>query len=151
MTDPHDALAPEHSAEHLLSAVMRRLYGSPRNLEMHLGAKKCKCDYRVPRPLDSGDLAQIESAVNAEIVADHPILVTTLSRAEAERRLDLWKVPAEATMIRIVRIGGIDETACSGDHVERTGKIGRFVIKSADPRSPDVIRIRWTLERRRTN
>ena len=48
-----------HTAEHVLSAVMRRDYGAARPLETHLGAKKSKCDYRVDRPLSDDDLRVI--------------------------------------------------------------------------------------------
>lgn len=48
-------LARMHTAEHLLSAVMRKHFSAPRNLEFHLGEKKTKCDYEVPGPLSEDD------------------------------------------------------------------------------------------------
>jgi Ser-tRNA(Ala) deacylase AlaX len=49
-------------------------------------------------------------------------------------------------MLRIVSIGDFDETPCSGEHVEQTGQIGRFVLKSFEMRSPTLVRIRFGLE-----
>ena len=121
-----------HSAEHLLTAVMRCRFGSPRNLEMHLGEKKSKCDYAVSRALTQHDVAAIEAAVNAEIAKDHSITDQMLPLEEAEKRFDLWKVPKEVTMVRIVKIGDFDATPCAGEHVSRTREIGRFRIKSTD-------------------
>ena len=135
-----------HTAEHLLTATMRRLYGSPRNLEMHLGEAKTKCDYGVERPLGDDDAHAIEAAVNVEIARDHRVSVMHITRAEAEARFDLWKVPPGAETIRVVTIGDVDATPCSGEHVERTSEIGRFVLRSHEMRSPTVVRIRFGLD-----
>jgi len=135
-----------HTAEHLLTATMRRLCGSPRNLEMHLGEAKTKCDYGVERPLGDDDAHAIEAAVNVEIARDHRVSVMHITRAEAEARFDLWKVPPGAETIRVVTIGDVDATPCSGEHVARTGEIGRFVLRSHEMRSPTVVRIRFGLE-----
>ena len=134
-----------HTAEHLLTATMRRLYGSPRNLEMHLGEAKTKCDYGVERPLGDDDAHTIEAAVNVEIARDHRVSVMHITRAEAEARFDLWKVPPGAETIRVVTIGDVDATPCSGEHVARTGEIGRFALKSSEMRSSTIVRIRFGL------
>jgi misacylated tRNA(Ala) deacylase len=137
-------LARMHTAEHLLTAVMRRLHDSPRNLEFHLGDKKTKCDYEVARPLGSDDARAIEDAVNLEIARDHRVSVMHVTRHDAQH-LDLWKVPPEAETIRVVSIGDVDATPCSGDHVEKTSDVGRFVLKSYEMRSPAIVRIRFGL------
>ncbi len=148
MSEPIDALVAMHSAEHVLSAVMRRDYGSQRPLETHLGAKKSKCDYAVEHPLDEDDARRIEAAVNAEIDADHPVTDRLVPADEARGRFDLSKVPDGADQIRIVAIGDLDQTPCSGYHVERTSQMGRFEIRSADMRSEERIRIRFRLHDR---
>lgn len=142
----HDMHIRHHSAEHLLTAVMRRDFGSERNLEMHLGRKKSKCDYHVDRPLTEGDRHAIEAAVQTEIDGDHPVRVVHITRLEAEGRFDLWKVPDDAEEIRVVRIGGFDETPCSGEHVDRTSQIGRFVVRSMTMKDESTVRIRYAVE-----
>jgi len=124
---------------------MRRLYESPRNLEFHLGDKKTKCDYEVAGVLSSEDARRIEDAVNAEIAMNRRVTVTHITRSEAGH-LDLWKVPPTEEEIRVVRIDDLDETPCSGEHVGRTGEIGRFVLKSYEMRTPTLVRIRFGLE-----
>ena len=141
-----DRLSRMHSAEHILTAVMRREFGSPRNLEMHLGEKKSKCDYAVPRVLTQDDVAAIEEAVNAEIEKDQPITVQMLPIEEARQRYDLWKVPEKATTIRIVKIGDLDANPCAGEHVNNTREIGRFRVKSIDMKDEGIVRIRFTIE-----
>jgi Ser-tRNA(Ala) deacylase AlaX len=135
-----------HTAEHLLTATMWRLHGSPRNLEMHLGEAKTKCDYEVGRPFGDDDARAIETAVNAEIARDHRVSVMHITRAEAEARFDLWKVPPGAETIRVVTIGDVDATPCSGDHVAHTREIGRLMLRSFEMRSPTIVRIRFGLE-----
>jgi len=141
-----DKIRRMHSAEHILTAVMRREYGSPRNLEMHLGERKSKCDYAVPQTLTRDDIAAIEKAVNAEIESGHPITVQMLPFAQAKERHDLWKVPKSATSIRIIKIGDFDATPCAGEHVSRTNEIGRFRVKSYDMREEGIVRIRFTVD-----
>jgi len=141
-----DRLGRMHSAEHILTAVMQREYGSPRNLEMHLAEKKSKCDYAVPRTLTQDDITAIEKAVNAEIEADHSITVQILPIEEAKECYDLWKVPENATSIRIIKIGSFDATPCAGEHVSRTNEIGRFRVKSYDMREEGIVRIRFTVD-----
>ena len=146
MTDEaRDALAASHSAEHILNAVMQRHFGTGRSVEVHFGAKKSKVDYHIDRTLGEGDLRAIEAAVNAEIAKNLPVTSFVVPRAEAEQRYDMGKVPAAAESIRIVTIGDLDVIPCVGEHVKRTGQIGRFEIRSAEMRGDDRIRIRFRL------
>ena len=82
-----------HTAEHILTVVMRKFYNAPRNLEFHLNEKKTKCDYEVPRSLNEQDIIQIETLVNQEINANHSVSYFFVRREEANE-YDLWKVPA---------------------------------------------------------
>jgi len=125
---------------------MRREFGSPRNLESHLGDKKSKCDYAVSRALLRKDILVIERAVNAEIEKDNPITVQILSIEEAQKDYDLWKVPRGATQIRVVTIGNLDATPCAGEHVEHARQIGRFHVRSYDMKKEGIVRVRFTVE-----
>jgi len=135
-----------HSAEHILTAVMRRMFASPCNLEMHLGEKKSKCDYTVSSVLTPQEIEKIEETVNAEIEKDHRITAKVPPIEEAKTTYALWKVPPGAATIRIVKIGNIDATPCSGKHVSHTNQIGHFRIKSYTMREKNVVRIRFGLE-----
>lgn len=138
-------LARMHTAEHLLSAVMRLHYGAPRNLEFHLGEKKTKCDYEVTGPFGEQDIRKIEALVNAEIARDHPVTSFVLKR-DAASDYDLWKVPNDADEIRIYRIGDFDAQPCGGPHVSNTGEIGEFHILSYDERPNGRLRLRFKVQ-----
>ncbi len=139
--------AAPHSSEHILNAVMQRDFGTGRSVEAHFGSKKSKCDYVVDHPLTEEDLAVIQAAVNAEIEADHPVTTFEISREDADAQYDMGKVPDSATTIRIVQIGDLDVIPCVGEHVEHTNQIGRFVIRSADMKDENTVRIRFVLEK----
>lgn len=134
-----------HTAEHILSAVMKRHFGAPRNLELHLGEKKTKCDYAVGGSLSDQDLRQIEQLVNAEISRNHAVSLFRIKRDEAGA-YDLWKVPQDSEQIRIVQIGDFDAQPCSGEHVSQTSEIGTFHITSCDLQGNGRIRIRFKLK-----
>ncbi len=134
-----------HTAEHILSAVMRKYYEAPRNLEFHLGEKKTKCDYEVARPLSEADFNRIETLVNNEILRNHAVTNSVIAREQAGR-YDLWKVPAEATEISIYKIGDFDEQPCGGPHVARTSEVGKFKILSYELRENGRMRIRFRVE-----
>lgn len=138
-------LARMHTAEHLLSAVMKKHFAAPRNLELHLGEKKTKCDYRTEAPLTESDIENIETLVNREIAKHHPVSERVLRREDAGA-FDLWKVPKDAEEIRIVEIGDYDAQPCSGTHVANTGDVGRFRILSHELRDNGRVRIRFKVE-----
>ncbi len=138
------SLAQMHTAEHLLSAVMRKHFGASRNLEFHLGEKKTKCDYKPDRSLSCADIKSIETLVNEQVARNLPVSSYVIHRQTATE-YDLWKVPAEAEQIRIVRIGDYDAQPCRGEHVNATAEIGRFEITSFDLRDNGRLRIRFRL------
>ena len=135
-------LARMHTAEHLLSAVMRKFYAAPRNLEFHLNEKKTKCDYATPAELTDADIREIERLVNHEIANKHDLSAFNLARHEATK-YDLWQVPGEIDEIRIVQIGDFDEQPCRGQHVANTEEIGHFEISSYEQRENGRVRIRF--------
>ena len=134
-----------HTAEHLLSAVMRKFYNAPRNLELHLNEKKTKCDYQPDRSLTDPDIQQIENLVNKEIAEDHRVSSFIVDRKKATE-YDLWKVPTDVEQIRIVKIGDFDAQPCRGEHITNTEEIGKFQISSFEFKENNRIRIRFKLD-----
>ncbi|MFQ5631858.1 MAG: hypothetical protein ACE5I1_24055 [bacterium] len=134
-----------HTAEHLLTAVMRIYYHAPRNEELHLGNKKTKCDYSPQKPLNDNDITVIERLVNKEIQKDHAVSAFTIQRGEAGD-YDLWKVPEDAEDICIYQIGELDAQPCAGPHVSHTKQVGAFKIISHEFKDDGKIRIRFRVE-----
>ena len=114
-----------HTAQHLLSATILRLFGAP-TLSMRLGDDYCTID------VDSGDLtaehlAAAEDAVFSVIEEDYPV-ITHLCPPENIEDFPLRKrPPAGESEIRVIEIDGYDYSPCCGTHLPSTGRIG--VIK----------------------
>lgn len=134
-----------HSAEHLLNQTMDRMFGCGRCFRAHIERKKSKCDYRYHRNLNDDERDEIEQRVNTAINDDLPVKETFKSRAEAEKEIDLDRLPSDAgDTVRIVEMGDYDACACIGPHVDSTKMIGAFRITSTSF-DDGVLRIRFKL------
>jgi Ser-tRNA(Ala) deacylase AlaX len=134
-----------HSAEHLLNQTMVRMFACGRCFTAHLDRKKSKCDYYFERALSEEEITEIETRVNAVIMADLPVRESVVSRAAAEKRFDTGKLPDTVTGdLRIIHMGDYDACPCVGEHVRSTGAIGRFRITTTSF-AEGKLRIRFKL------
>ena len=134
-----------HTAEHILNQTMVRMFDCGRSFNSHIERKKSKCDYRISRPLNEGEIQRIEEKVNEIINLNLNVSEDFISKSEATSFLDLSKLPDDAPdKIRVVRIGDYDACACIGPHVTKTSEIGGFKIISVDFIN-DINRIRFKL------
>jgi len=135
-----------HSAEHILTGVLVKMFGCGRPFTTHLEKKKSKADYVFTRALTAGETMEIESRVNEIIASDAGVREEIIPRSEAERLYDLRRLPEETgETIRIIRIGDHDACACSGMHVTSTVEIGRFRIVSTTFEE-GALRVRFKLQ-----
>ena len=74
------------------------------------------------------DLKELEKKVNQVISRNLDVKKYVLTREEAEKVVNLWKVPKNIKKIRIIEIEGFDKRACKDDHVGNTSEIGRIRI-----------------------
>ena len=134
-----------HSAEHIINQTMVRMFNTARSFSAHIEKKKSKLDYHFERPLGDEETGELEGRVNEVIGADMPVVEEFTTRAEAERRFNLERLPEDAgDRIRIIRIGDYDECPCIGPHVRSTGEIGPLRIISTSFEE-GVLRIRYKL------
>ncbi len=116
-----------HTALHLLSVVIPLPVTGGQ-----IRAEKARLDFAMPDPLE--DKQAVEDALNALIMADHPVSETWISEAELDAKPELVKTmsvqpPRGAGRIRLVGIGvepQVDLQPCGGTHVRRTGEIGKI-------------------------
>jgi misacylated tRNA(Ala) deacylase len=135
-----------HSAEHILNQTMVRRFMCNRCFRAHIEKKKSKCDYHFDRPLTDEEIDDIEAQVNRVIDSDLPVTEEFLSRAEAQMRYNLDRLPEETgNRIRIIKVGNYDACPCIGPHVGSTREIGGFRILSSSFED-GVLRIRFKLE-----
>jgi alanyl-tRNA synthetase len=132
-----------HTAEHILNGTMVRMFDRGRSFSTHVEKKKSKCDYRFERDLTADEVGELERRVNEVIGSNVPVVEDFLPRTEAAKTFDLDRLPDTAgDPLRIIRIGEYDACPCIGQHVARTGEIGRFSIISTGFEA-GVLRVRF--------
>ena len=135
-----------HSAEHLLTGVLVKMFGMGRPFTTHLEKKKSKADYRFNRLLTEEEAHRVEAMVNEQIDRDLAAREEFLPREQAERDFNLSRLPEDVReTVRIIRIGDFDACPCAGTHVATTKEIGRFRLISWSFEE-DALRIRFRLE-----
>ncbi|WP_299686395.1 alanyl-tRNA editing protein [uncultured Tateyamaria sp.] len=115
-----------HTALHLLSVAMP--FGVTGGA---ISAGRGRLDFDMEDAPEDRDA--IETALNAQVEADHKVTEDWISEEELDANPALVKTlsvqpPRGAGRIRLIRIGGdtnaIDLQPCGGTHVARTGEIG---------------------------
>ena len=137
---------PMHTCEHILNATMVRMFGCPRSRNAHIERKKSKCDYFLAEAPSPEQVDEIVRKVNEVIASNLDVTISFMSHEEAEKIVDLSKLPANASeMLRIVKVGDYDACACAGVHVKNTSEIGTFEILSHDF-DGNRWRVRWRVK-----
>ena len=112
----------QHTAQHLLSAVIFELYQIP-TVSFHLGKEYTSIDIDTPH-LTNEQLSKIEEYTNTYIRSNTQIKTYIIPRDQVAE-IPLRKIPdITGDNIRIVEIEGIDYSACAGTHVQHTGELG---------------------------
>src|SRR5512137_9297 len=98
-----------HSAEHILTGTLVRMFACGRPFTTHLEKKKSKADYAFSRALSQIEVEEIERQVNDVIARDLPVRAEFLPREAAATAHDLSRLPEETgEIVRIVSIGDYD-------------------------------------------
>jgi misacylated tRNA(Ala) deacylase len=139
------ALMRTHSALHVLCGVVFRDFGAlvtGGNME----PLTARMDFNLPE-VPAGFKDSVESACNAEVLADRRIDVRVLPRAEAFEipgiiRTATNLVPADVAEVRIIDINGLDVQADGGTHVASTKQIGRIEVAKIENKGKGFRRVR---------
>jgi alanyl-tRNA synthetase len=110
--------ASQHTAQHIISGIAQRQF----NLEttgVHIGAERCTVDF--DQKTDEETLTDLERLSNEIVTLNLPI-ETLFNDTEVRIRGEGKEI--EADMMRVVKIGDIDKSACCGAHRANTGQVG---------------------------
>lgn len=137
------AVARNHTATHILHAVLRRVLGDHVKQSGSLVAPdRLRFDFTHFSALDTETLQEIESLVNDRIQQNIPIQIAEM---DAE---DAFKAGATALFeekygdrVRLVAIEDFSKELCGGTHTGRTGDIGLFKVVSEGSVAAGVRRI----------
>ncbi|MGL4780630.1 MAG: hypothetical protein ACRCXN_07365 [Bacteroidales bacterium] len=137
---------PMHTAEHILNQTMVRMFGCKRSVNAHIERKKSKADYFLSKCPTDEQMKEVERRVN-EIIDKHlDVTEEMMNRKEAEKKLDLTKLPENAgELLRVIYVGDYDACACIGHHVKNTSDIGQFILLNYDY-TEGRLRIRFKLQ-----
>jgi alanyl-tRNA synthetase len=141
-----------HTATHLLHRALRMVLGDHvAQKGSNITAERMRFDFSHPVPMTPGEIRQVEDIVNRQIERDLPVSmeVMDLDAAKTSGATALFGEKYES-QVKVYTIGDIStgvfsKEVCGGPHVERTGKMGTFVIQKEQSSSAGVRRIRAVL------
>ncbi len=118
-----------HSVTHLMHKALREVLGAHVQQKGSLvTAERTRFDFAHNAPVSAAQIAQVESLVNAEILANAATVARVLPIEEAQT-LGAMMLFGEkyGDEVRVLDIGSSREL-CGGTHVQRTGDIGLFKV-----------------------
>jgi len=119
-----------HTATHILHAVLRRVVGDHVKQSGSLVAPdRLRFDFTHFTALTPEEMNEIERLVNDEIRRNHPLQVTVMDIEDALKTGAMALFEEKyGDRVRMVEIPGFSRELCGGTHTPRTGDIGLFVM-----------------------
>ena len=126
-----------HSAAHVVKGAVQKVLGAKWTASVHVSGSHGRLVVQFDRMPTDDELSRIEQAVNEKVSEGAEVLEFEMERQEAEGHFgdaiyDLFPVPSEVTLLKIVRIPDWNINCCNESHVENTGEIGE--IRLGKPR-----------------
>ena len=107
-----------HTAQHIISGIAEKQFDL-KTVGVHIGLESCTVDF--DKKIDF-ETAQAIERHSMEVVIENIPVETVFNDTDVRTRFDLKEIQSD--MIRVVKIGDYDASACCGTHVLRTGDIG---------------------------
>lgn len=138
-------ITQHHSGAHVLNAAARDILG-PHVWQCgsHKDDQKAHLDLTHYRRITDEEVERIEQRANEIVYSNLPVSKIIYPREEAEGKFGFRIYQGGAVpglSLRIVSIGDIDNQACGGTHVDRTGDIGLFKIVKRESVQDGVERV----------
>jgi alanyl-tRNA synthetase len=123
------AVMRNHSATHLLHRALKNVLGEQVHQQGSLVAPdRLRFDFNHQRPLDPGELREIERAVNDWVLADLSVRTEIMPYKQAVGTGAMALFGEKyGDVVRVVTMGPSKEL-CGGTHCHATGQIGPYVL-----------------------
>jgi len=127
-----DAARLNHSATHILHAVLREHLGTQvRQAGSLVAPDRLRFDFTYHGPVAEPELRDIEEDVNARIRENAAVHTEEMAYPDAIKMGALaFFGDKYGDRVRVVRTGDYSIELCGGTHVERTGDIGLFKLRA---------------------
>ncbi len=132
-----------HSATHLLHAALKDVLGEQVQQKGSLvDAERARFDFSHRHALTHDELKQVETLINREIRANHPVSTELMSVEEAMKSGALALFGEKYSQkVRVLTMGSFSKELCGGTHVARTGDIGFCKLVSEEASASGIRRI----------
>lgn len=114
--------ASQHTAQHIISGIAERQFGLA-TTGVHIGLERCTVDF--DKAVDWDTAMALEQRSMEAVTLNIPV-ETLFNDTDVRIRADSKEI--ESDVIRVVKIGDYDRSACCGAHVRTTGQIGTIRI-----------------------
>jgi alanyl-tRNA synthetase len=136
-------VARNHTATHLLHAVLREVLGPHvKQYGSLVAPNRLRFDFAHFAPVRPGQLEEVEAIVNERIRADAPVQTKIMGISEAMQEGALaFFGDKYGEEVRVVEINAFSKELCGGTHCRHTGEIGLFKLVSEGGVAAGVRRI----------
>ena len=126
-----------HSAVHVVKGATQKVLGAKWTASVYASGSHGRLTVQFDHKPTEQELASIEQEANRKVSEGVEVLEFEMERHEAEGHFgdaiyDLFPVPGEVTLLKIVRIPDWNINCCNERHVDNTAEIGR--IRLGTPR-----------------
>ena len=120
----------EHTAQHLLSALMFHEYGIG-TVAVHQGEEILTIETDRSE-IDDDVLLSLEEKAMDEIIRSHKVYQVDMDRKEAESLKMRRSIKVDDESVKIVFISDLDAVACGGVHLSSTGEIKEICYRGKE-------------------
>lgn len=144
LADDSEETTNLHTANHLLLAGLRKMFGSQVEQKgSNITKERLRFDFNFDRKLTEEEVKELESFVNDAIAREVPVerLEMTFAEAKAKGGYGIHKAN-ENDVVSVYKIGDLDFQICGGPHAKNTKDLKSFKIAKQEAVSAGVRRIK---------
>ena len=118
-----------HTALHVVKGAVQKVLGAKWTTSVFVSGRHGRLTVQYERKPTDEELRRIEQAANDKVSEGAEVLEFEMERKEAEGHFgdaiyDLFPVPSEITLLKIVRIPDWNINCCNERHVDSASEIG---------------------------
>lgn len=136
-----------HTATHLLHAALNKVLGDhAKQRGSNITAERLRFDFPHPDKITDEQIVAIEKYVNDAIASDHPVTMTVMPLAEAQKSGAIGLFGEKyGDQVKVYDMGPWSKETCGGPHVEHLGQLGCFKIIKQESIGAGLRRIKAVL------